>query len=160
MQRIFFLEAWRWCSFFAGFVPIYYISEGVVRLVEMVVESQFFTVQQALYFAVSIHVRLYLLPDPVTRSLSPSSHYAQCMQGPFYRPTPNLTISIPLDLALQCLRESLPMTLPQLAVVNALQPKRFALVCSTPLTMVLTPASSAEHAPPGLVHENIKARGV
>ena len=61
MQRIFFLEAWRWCFFFAGFVPIYYVSEGAVRLVELIVESQFFTVQQALYFAVSIHVRFCLL---------------------------------------------------------------------------------------------------
>lgn len=131
VQRIFFLEAWRWCSFFAGFVPIYYISEGVVRLVEMVVESQFFTVQQALYFAVSIHVRLYLLADPVTRSLSPSSHCAQCMQGPFYRPTPHLAVNShpdPLDLPLQCLRESLPMLLPQLAVANVPQPKEFALI--------------------------------
>ena len=56
MQRILFLESWRWCFFFAGFVPIHYFSEGVVHLAEMIVESKLFTVQQALYFAVSIHV--------------------------------------------------------------------------------------------------------
>lgn len=38
-------------------MPIHYFSEGVVRVAEMVVESKLFTVQQALYFAVSIHVR-------------------------------------------------------------------------------------------------------
>ncbi|KAL3133145.1 hypothetical protein ABBQ38_007040 [Trebouxia sp. C0009 RCD-2024] len=53
--RILFLESWRWCFFFAGFVPIHYFSEGVVHLAEMAVESKLFTVQQALYFAVSIH---------------------------------------------------------------------------------------------------------
>ena len=58
LQRILFLETWRWCFFFAGFMPVHYISEGVVRLAEMVVESKLFTVQQALYFAVSIHVRV------------------------------------------------------------------------------------------------------
>ena len=56
MQRILFLETWRWCFFFAGFVPIHYVSEGAVRVAEMIVESKLFTVQQALYFAVSIHV--------------------------------------------------------------------------------------------------------
>lgn len=38
-------------------MPVHYFSEGVVQLAEMVVESKLFTVQQALYFAVSIHVR-------------------------------------------------------------------------------------------------------
>lgn len=57
LQRILFLESWRWCFFFAGFMPVHYFSEGVVRVAEMVVESKLFTVQQALYFAVSIHVR-------------------------------------------------------------------------------------------------------
>jgi len=56
LQRILFLETWRWCFFFAGFVPIHYVSEGAVRVAEMIVESKLFTVQQALYFAVSIHV--------------------------------------------------------------------------------------------------------
>ena len=56
LQRVLFLETWRWCFFFAGFMPVHYISEGVVRVAEMVVESKLFTVQQALYFAVSIHV--------------------------------------------------------------------------------------------------------
>lgn len=37
-------------------MPVHYFSEGVVQLAEMVVESKLFTVQQALYFAVSIHV--------------------------------------------------------------------------------------------------------
>lgn len=37
-------------------MPIHYFSEGVVHVAEMVVESKLFTVQQALYFAVSIHV--------------------------------------------------------------------------------------------------------
>lgn len=67
LQRIFFLETWRWCFFFAGFVPIYYISEGAVHLVEMAVESKLFTVQQALYFAVSIHVRLDVMLQCSTR---------------------------------------------------------------------------------------------
>ncbi|DBA70546.1 TPA: hypothetical protein ACH3X2_011943 [Trebouxia sp. C0005] len=53
--RILFLETWRWCFFFAGFVPVHYVSEGAVRVAEMIVESKLFTVQQALYFAVSIH---------------------------------------------------------------------------------------------------------
>ena len=60
LQSILFLETWRWCFFLAGFVPIHYLSEGVVHLAEMVVESKLFTVQQALYFAVSIHVRAAL----------------------------------------------------------------------------------------------------
>ncbi|DBA97314.1 TPA: hypothetical protein ACH3X1_015052 [Trebouxia sp. C0004] len=53
--RILFLETWRWFFFAAGFVPIHYVSEGAVRVAEMIVESKLFTVQQALYFAVSIH---------------------------------------------------------------------------------------------------------
>ncbi len=43
-------------------MPIHYVSEGAVRVAEMIVESKLFTVQQALYFAVSIHVS----PDHVS----------------------------------------------------------------------------------------------
>ena len=71
LQRILFLESWRWCFFFAGFVPVYYFSEGAVQLAEMVVESKLFTVQQALYFAVSIHVR----PAAADAALSAAAVY-------------------------------------------------------------------------------------
>ena len=75
MQSILFLETWRWCFFFAGFVPIHYMSEGAVRLAEMVVESKLFTVQQALYFAVSIHVISYCrLILPLQRRLHVQCH--------------------------------------------------------------------------------------
>ena len=57
LQTWLWLEGWRWCFFSAGFIPIYYISEAFVHVAELLVEKQLFTVQQALYFAVSIHVR-------------------------------------------------------------------------------------------------------
>ena len=56
LQTWLWLEGWRWCFFSAGFIPIYYISEAFVHVAELLVEKQLFTVQQALYFAVSIHV--------------------------------------------------------------------------------------------------------
>ncbi|KAK9823582.1 hypothetical protein WJX72_003976 [[Myrmecia] bisecta] len=61
-RRLLYLDASRWCFFFAGMAPIYYSSEVIVHLLVMVVESRFFTTAQALYFAVSIQ-------QPVARLL-------------------------------------------------------------------------------------------
>ena len=79
LQRILFLESWRWCFFFAGFVPIHYFSEGVVQVAEMVVESKLFTVQQALYFAVSIHVSPAAVAEPATPAMAPVAYWLLLM---------------------------------------------------------------------------------
>ena len=77
LQTWLWLEGWRWCFFSAGFIPIYYISEAFVHVAELLVEKQLFTVQQALYFAVSIHVSSNMGCTP-----SQAADAVRCWQPP------------------------------------------------------------------------------
>ena len=54
MQCVFYLELWRWAFWLALVVPIYYGAGLCVHLLELGVESRFFTSRQAMYYAVSI----------------------------------------------------------------------------------------------------------
>lgn len=57
LQTWMYLELWRWCLFFAFLAPLYFFSKLLVHVLVMLVEREFFTKQQAMYFVVSIRVR-------------------------------------------------------------------------------------------------------
>lgn len=57
LQRVLFLELWRWCFFGSGLAPVWFISDFVVHCVLVSLEAKLFTVHQALYFAVAMKVR-------------------------------------------------------------------------------------------------------
>ncbi len=61
------MQEWRWCFFLAGICPIWYFAELLVRVMVFVVESQFFTTPQAMYFTVSIRVGLLLFSAKVPK---------------------------------------------------------------------------------------------
>ena len=61
MQRLIHFEVWRWCFFFAGQAPVYFLGEFVVHVCFLFAETLFFKVTFAFYYAVSVKVG-YLLP--------------------------------------------------------------------------------------------------
>lgn len=56
LQRILFLELWRWCFFGSGLAPVWYLSSLLVHGALIFLEAKLFTVHQALYFAVAMKV--------------------------------------------------------------------------------------------------------
>lgn len=52
---------WRWCFFFAGQAPVYFLGEFIVHVCFLFAESLFFKVSYAFYYAVSVKVSCYLL---------------------------------------------------------------------------------------------------
>ncbi len=47
---------WHWCFFFAGIAPIQLLGAALVHMCFLVIETQFFTLRYAFYYAVSIKV--------------------------------------------------------------------------------------------------------
>ena len=64
MQEWLYFAAWRWCIFFAGMGPIYFLAELLVHILFLCAESHFFTLRYAFYYAVSIKVRTTLVTSP------------------------------------------------------------------------------------------------
>ncbi len=60
MQRVLYLELWRWCFFGTGLAPIWYISALLVHCLLISLEAKLFTVLQALCFAVAMKVPILL----------------------------------------------------------------------------------------------------
>ena len=56
MQRVMFLELWRWCFFGSGLAPVWYLSALLIHCLLISLEAKLFTVHQALYFAVAMKV--------------------------------------------------------------------------------------------------------
>ena len=54
------VQVWRWAFFFAGFVPIFWVSRLAVHLLVIVVEYAFFT-SRVMYYLYGIRVRLLTL---------------------------------------------------------------------------------------------------
>ena len=75
MQKAFEMQEWRWCFFLAGICPIYYVAELLVRVMVFMVESQFFTTPQAMYFTVSIRV------SALMHAVKPATSWLTCSQG-------------------------------------------------------------------------------
>ena len=57
MQEWLYFGLWRWCIFFAGIGPIYFLAELLVHILFLCAESHFFTLRYAFYYAVSIKVQ-------------------------------------------------------------------------------------------------------
>lgn len=77
MQEWLYFGAWRWCIFFAGVGPIYFLAELLVHILFLCAESHFFTLRYAFYYAVSIKVYLayfLLLDDAKTPSPQPDAN--------------------------------------------------------------------------------------
>ena len=56
MQEWLYFGVWRWCIFFAGMGPIYFLAELLVHVLFLFAESHFFTLRYAFYYAVSVKV--------------------------------------------------------------------------------------------------------
>ena len=56
MQRLIHFEVWRWCFFFAGQAPVYFLGEFIVHVCFLFAENLFFKVTFAFYYAVSVKV--------------------------------------------------------------------------------------------------------
>ena len=63
-------QAWRWCIFFAGIMPIFWVSSFLIWLLVLVVEATLFRQWMALYF---------LAGTKVSRALNIMQD--QCCQG-------------------------------------------------------------------------------
>lgn len=59
MQRVLYLELWRWCFFSSGLPPIWYLSKLLVHSLLISLEAKLFTVHQALYFAIAMKVQTH-----------------------------------------------------------------------------------------------------
>lgn len=55
-QEWLYFGAWRWCIFFAGMGPVYFLAELLVHVLFLTAESHFFTLRYAFYYAVSVKV--------------------------------------------------------------------------------------------------------
>ncbi len=62
MQEWLYFGAWRWCIFFAGVGPIYFLAELLVHILFLCAESHFFTLRYAFYYAVSVKVEPAIFP--------------------------------------------------------------------------------------------------
>ena len=51
-------EGWRWCIFFAGIMPVFWVSRVLIWLLVLVVEATLFRQWIALYFLAGTKVRL------------------------------------------------------------------------------------------------------
>ena len=56
MQVVVFFELWRWLFFFAGLIAAYYVAYYCMQVVVVMIESQFFTFRQVLYYVIGIRV--------------------------------------------------------------------------------------------------------
>ena len=56
LQRVVHFHLWRWMFFFCGFVPIWWISFYFMRVLTVVLESQFFPFKQVLYYIIGVRV--------------------------------------------------------------------------------------------------------
>ena len=56
LQEWLYFGVWRWCIFFAGMGPIYFLAELLVHMLFLFAESHFFTLRYAFYYAVSVKV--------------------------------------------------------------------------------------------------------
>ena len=56
LQEWLYFGVWRWCIFFAGMGPIYFLAELLVHVLFLFAESHFFTLRYAFYYAVSVKV--------------------------------------------------------------------------------------------------------
>lgn len=74
MQRVLYLETWRWALFFAGFAPIFYLSQLLVHGLILGVEAKLFTTRQAMYYAVSIQVLAHSSDMPLLLSIVSALH--------------------------------------------------------------------------------------
>ena len=50
-------EAWRWCIFFAGIMPVFWVSRLLIWLLVLLVEATLFKQWMALYFLAGTKVR-------------------------------------------------------------------------------------------------------
>lgn len=55
-------QAWRWCIFFAGIMPIFWVSSFLIWLLVLVVEATLFRQWMALYFLAGTKVGLAQFP--------------------------------------------------------------------------------------------------
>ena len=56
VQVLVFFELWRWLFFFAGLIAAYYVAYYCMQVVVVMIESQFFTFRQVLYYVIGIRV--------------------------------------------------------------------------------------------------------
>ncbi len=56
VQVVVFFELWRWLFFFAGLIAAYYVAYYCMQVVVVMIESQFFTFRQVLYYVIGIRV--------------------------------------------------------------------------------------------------------
>lgn len=57
VQYALYFDAWRWCIFFALFVPIYWLSRLIMHVLVLIVEARLFSNAKILYFMISVRVR-------------------------------------------------------------------------------------------------------
>ena len=58
VQRVVYFQLWRWMFFFCGFVPIWWASFYIMRIVTIIVEARFFPFKQVLYYIIGVRVSL------------------------------------------------------------------------------------------------------
>ena len=75
VQRVVYFQLWRWMFFFCGFVPIWWTSFYIMRIVTIIVESRLFPFKQVLYYIIGVRVSpcsicaaLLLLQDTDSKS--------------------------------------------------------------------------------------------
>ncbi|KAA6420817.1 MAG: small conductance mechanosensitive ion channel family [Trebouxia sp. A1-2] len=56
--RVVHFQLWRWMFFFCGFVPIWWTSFYIMRIVTIIVESRFFPFKQVLYYIIGVRTGL------------------------------------------------------------------------------------------------------
>lgn len=72
VQRVVYFQLWRWMFFFCGFVPIWWTSFYIMRIVTIIVESRLFPFKQVLYYIIGVRVRP---PCTMLRCLLASAKY-------------------------------------------------------------------------------------
>lgn len=58
VQLVWLFQAWRWCIFFACFVPIYWATRLIIYLLVVLVEAKLFTQTKVIYFMTGVKVLL------------------------------------------------------------------------------------------------------